>query len=181
MPAFTKKYGTCWVWGKAHGSVGLTFIYYWDRDTKKEFSSIRTATVQIRWQMVTEACLSIGETRMSRRDGWNGECAPHLNWSHTQCLSLVPWSPEGQGCQTFCFSERSLKSEYLCNISSWRLKIFQKSLWAKTNIYKLNLSPRPAASSDHRLKVLSFCFRPLHMPFILPGIFFSRVPSLSPS
>ena len=97
MPTFTKKYSTCWVWGKAHGSLGLTFIYYQDRDTKKEFSSIRTATVQIWWQMVTEACFSIGETRMSGRDWWNGECVPHLNWAHTQCLSLVPWSPEGQG------------------------------------------------------------------------------------
>lgn len=69
----------------------------------------------------------------------------HLNWSHTQRLSLVPWSPEGRGVvRPYAFLKGAWKSEYLC-ISSWRLKIFQKSLWAKTNIYNLNLSPQASS------------------------------------
>lgn len=63
-----------------------------------------------------------------------------------------------KGGQVLGFFEKCFKPEYL-SISFWRLKFFQKNLWAKTNIYKLNLSHRPAASNDHRGKILSFCFR----------------------
>lgn len=66
--------------------------------------------------------------------------------------------PEGQGLPDLCFFQRNLKSEYLCSISSWRLKFFQRSLWAKTNIYKLNLPTRQQRLQP-QTEVLSPCFR----------------------